>query len=827
MESLVFDLDDVAGPAESSTDPPDKPSPSAVSSPLLENGGVLDSPKTGKKKKSALSRLAEHKGKRKGMGQSDTESLSGSRASLNEKEDKGLTNTEDTDNREQLNGQADDNEMGSQSSLNSGRRKKKSALARLAAKKREGSNTSLRSDTAVEEDKNADVEMVIDDETWQGQHSQSDLLDESKGTPKAKSAKIPTPEDIFKDADEKELAELNQVNGDKPYIKTSTVNNQPVLGNSRFQPHPPETSNIQGTPQPARRRNLIPLSREAASDYESGGSMASVNSVGQTEGMALNPPQAAGTVDKALAPQPVDKEPESSSKFHDQLKERWSAEKEEEKEEEEVNKEETDSESELTEQYAKLLDNTPDKTDSKDSTLGFTPLKPPVGKNVLPPLRPTNTPPPLSKNMTSFSLKTSYKTDSPLRTGTLDGLSHQTSASTGILKMLSTAQLRERNFLIGGMTGATSLMGTSELDRHLVDRQVRVFVGTWNMAEQKGHPESIDDFLLPDNIMFAPEIYVIATQEMDTDRKAWEIKLQETLGPQFVLLHSAIHGSLHISLFLQRELIWYCSVCEEDRVTTRAFAMIKTKGAVVLSFTLFGTSFLFLGCHFHSDDDKEHDRVRDYNEISQGIALPRTVITNPYSMQKDATARFDCVFWCGDLNFRIDHPRENVVNLINTSAEDEHPNYEVLLSKDQLKRLQNEGLIFDHFQEGRICFPPTYKFDIGTDDYDTSPKQRIPSYTDRILFRSKKKNAISCLVYDSVQSFTFSDHKPVYGLYEVTIRPGRDNIALNAGLFNREVYLEANRRRGFHMDKARYQKKPPKPPAPKYGQKQSSICSIQ
>ena len=39
------------------------------------------------------------------------------------------------------------------------------------------------------------------------------------------------------------------------------------------------------------------------------------------------------------------------------------------------------------------------------------------------------------------------------------------------------------------------------------------------------------------------------------------------------------------------------------------------------------------------------------------------------------------------------------------------------------------GNIFQGFQEGRINFRPTYKFDIGKETYDTSAKNRIPSYT--------------------------------------------------------------------------------------------------
>jgi hypothetical protein len=34
-----------------------------------------------------------------------------------------------------------------------------------------------------------------------------------------------------------------------------------------------------------------------------------------------------------------------------------------------------------------------------------------------------------------------------------------------------------------------------------------------------------------------------------------------------------------------------------------------------------------------------------------------------------------------------------------------------------------------------------------------------------------------------------SDHKPVWGMFEVTIRPGKDSVPLAGGLFNRKISL--------------------------------------
>ena len=42
-------------------------------------------------------------------------------------------------------------------------------------------------------------------------------------------------------------------------------------------------------------------------------------------------------------------------------------------------------------------------------------------------------------------------------------------------------------------------------------------------------------------------------------RREWETRLQETLGPHYVMLYSAAHGALYMSVLIRRDLIWFCS----------------------------------------------------------------------------------------------------------------------------------------------------------------------------------------------------------------------------------------------------------------------------
>ncbi|KAG5662518.1 hypothetical protein KAF25_004936 [Fusarium avenaceum] len=63
-----------------------------------------------------------------------------------------------------------------------------------------------------------------------------------------------------------------------------------------------------------------------------------------------------------------------------------------------------------------------------------------------------------------------------------------------------------------------------------------------------------------------------------------------------------------------------------------------------------------------------------------------------------------------------------------------------LLPHDQLRRvIKQRKALHDGWQEGSITFLPTYKYDIGTVGlFDSSEKQRAPSWCDRILFRTRK-----------------------------------------------------------------------------------------
>lgn len=62
----------------------------------------------------------------------------------------------------------------------------------------------------------------------------------------------------------------------------------------------------------------------------------------------------------------------------------------------------------------------------------------------------------------------------------MDSLARKALLAAQVLHLIPTTKARERNFL-QGRVAATSLLGTLELERLFPERQVTIFVGSWNM----------------------------------------------------------------------------------------------------------------------------------------------------------------------------------------------------------------------------------------------------------------------------------------------------------------------------------------------------------
>ena len=119
------------------------------------------------------------------------------------------------------------------------------------------------------------------------------------------------------------------------------------------------------------------------------------------------------------------------------------------------------------------------------------------------------------------------------------------------------------------------------------------------------------------------------------------------------------------------------------------------------------------------------------------------------------------------MNFRVVQEYSAVVGDLSRYRENlEQQNFsaankilEDLKKQDEFFRLKSDYAVFKNYREGDIRFLPTYKFDLGTDTYDTSKKQRTPSWCDRVLFQSKPPEAVTQQLYRSLGRVRISDHK--------------------------------------------------------------------
>ena len=121
--------------------------------------------------------------------------------------------------------------------------------------------------------------------------------------------------------------------------------------------------------------------------------------------------------------------------------------------------------------------------------------------------------------------------------------------------------------------------------------------------------------------------------------------------------------------------------------------------------------------------------------------------------------------WMGDLNYRLAGDNAKVRQLVkqNKLRELDH--------LDQLAQVRDGDIAFGGWSESEITFKPTYKFDVNTDIYDTSFKQRVPSWTDRVLYRAAKPCAVHPhpKSYKSHPGIKLSDHKPVSAAFSLQL----------------------------------------------------------
>ncbi|MCL7040976.1 hypothetical protein MKW94_003267 [Papaver nudicaule] len=192
---------------------------------------------------------------------------------------------------------------------------------------------------------------------------------------------------------------------------------------------------------------------------------------------------------------------------------------------------------------------------------------------------------------------------------------------------------------------------------------------------------------------------------------------------------------------------------------------LGNKGSISVSMSLHQTSFCFVCSHLTSGQ-KEGDELRrnsDVMEILRKTRFPRVHGLGD-ERSPETIMDHDRVIWLGDLNYRIALSYRSAKALV------EMHNWRALLQNDQLRIEQKRGRVFEGWSEGRIYFPPTYKYSNNSDRYagddaHNKEKRRTPAWCDRILWHGRGLRQLSYVRGES----RFSDHRPVYSIFTAEV----------------------------------------------------------
>lgn len=309
-----------------------------------------------------------------------------------------------------------------------------------------------------------------------------------------------------------------------------------------------------------------------------------------------------------------------------------------------------------------------------------------------------------------------------------------------------------------------------------------IWTGTFNVnGRHEGPDNDLTPWLfpLPDQGGEDPSIFAVGFQEivalnpqqiMSTDptpRKVWEAAVRNCLNnraekmgsTKYVLLRSGQLVGAALMIFVKEDILGDIKNVEGSVRKTGLSGMSGNKGGCAIRFEYSKTRLCFVTAHLAAGFANYEERNNDYKIICRGLRFQKNRTIDDH----------DTIIWLGDFNYRIGLSNQTVRDLA------AQRNYQRLHDNDQLNLQMMAGNVFQFYSEGLISFPPTYKYDVGTNYYDTSEKSRIPAWCDRILWKGSN---IHQLHYDSA-CLQCSDHRPVWAVFSCDINFVDDHLREN------------------------------------------------
>ena len=168
----------------------------------------------------------------------------------------------------------------------------------------------------------------------------------------------------------------------------------------------------------------------------------------------------------------------------------------------------------------------------------------------------------------------------------------------------------------------------------------------------------------------------------------------------------------------------------------------------------------FVGCHLPAHEgklEKRNGALRQILDAFQSFLSSEAV-----------------VFTFGDLNYRINTTYDDALRdadawatVVRLTTERSVPRLAALDELTRQPQVNIDACGLAAFWTPALSFLPTFKCIKGVASLRYNRK-RVPSYTDRVLFRPGSSTDVTCVAHENAPAVTSSDHKPVSAAFEIS-----------------------------------------------------------
>ena len=265
---------------------------------------------------------------------------------------------------------------------------------------------------------------------------------------------------------------------------------------------------------------------------------------------------------------------------------------------------------------------------------------------------------------------------------------------------------------------------------------LKVGVVTWNVNSYHPNNDKLDlselfSSFTDSNYTETPDIIAIGLQDVDNsafnnllnseDGEKNEILWQNILKSNvnkmdtyYEISHLSYYGCFLI-VFAKISLKERVKKIQFDEVNFSALANFSKKGALLIKFNVNDSSLCFINCHLESGNNSFKERLQNLE----------TIHNSGFNGELES---FEYKFLFGDMNFRLQKLNDLQIR---RQLEKYHKMLEIkenleatkvlkdLFESDDIWELRKSSKTMENYQELEITFPPTYKYELGQEKYES------------------------------------------------------------------------------------------------------------